>query len=229
MPRFGRGALVWALVWAGCCGTATAQTINGHEHTTTDCQAAGTGLGGSSLVVENDQSVQTSVESISTTGVEGYTTYQITLHLASTGNHLLIVQTLLSQGLDTASRNVYGNAPLQLTTDPACQKLLRQAAVNAVQGRNYLCSCSGDFFSAADSVAANVTDRVSRPTVRPARYSHACWAAIKASEEALEAAIKAVDTEALEAAITQAEAAGAAVALLDNGIQALSRLRAHQP
>eukprot|EP01043_Picozoa_sp_COSAG02_P009038 COSAG02_NODE_300_length_25279_cov_159.676529_19_plen_542_part_00 len=83
MPRFGRGALVWALVWAGCCGTATAQTINGHEHTTTDCQAAGTGLGGSSLVVENDQSVQTSVESISTTGVEGYTTYQITLHLAS--------------------------------------------------------------------------------------------------------------------------------------------------
>ena len=27
--------------------------------------------------------------------------------------------------------------------------------------------------------------------MRPARYSHACWAAIKASEEALEAAIKA--------------------------------------
>jgi len=151
------------------------------------------------------------------------------LHLASTGNHLLIVQTLLSQGLDTASRNVYGNAPLQLTTDPACQKLLRQAAVNAVQGRNYLCSCSGDFFSAADSVAANVTDRVSRPTVRPARYSHACWAAIKASEEALEAAIKAVDTEALEAAITHAEAAGAAVALLENGIQALSRPRTPHP
>ena len=148
------------------------------------------------------------------------------LHLASTGNHLIIVQTLLSQGLETASRNAYGNAPLQLTTDAACQKLLRQAAINAVQGRIHLCSCSGDFFSAADSVAANVTDRVSRPTVRPARYSHACAAAIKASEEALEAAIKAVDTEALEAAITQAEAAGAAVALLENGIQALSRLRA---
>ena len=148
------------------------------------------------------------------------------LHLASTGNHLIIVQTLLSQGLETASRNAYGNAPLQLTTDAACQKLLRQAAINAVQGRIHLCSCSGDFFSAADSVAANVTDRVSRPTVRPARYSHACAAAIKDSEEALEAAIKAVDTEALEAAITQAEAAGAAVALLENGIQALSRLRA---
>ena len=148
------------------------------------------------------------------------------LHLASTGNHLLIVQTLLSQGLDTQSRNAYGNMPLQLTTDATCQKLLRQAAINANQGRIHLCSCSGDFFSGADSVAANVTDRVSRPTVRPARYSHACAAAIKASEEALEAAIKAVDTEALEAAITQAEAAGAAVALLEHGIQALSRLRA---
>ena len=148
------------------------------------------------------------------------------LHLASTGNHLLIVQTLLSQGGDVAAKNAYGNAPLQLTTDAACQKLLRQAAVTAVEGRVHLCSCSGDFFTAADSVAANVTDRVSTPTVRPARYSHECAARIKAAEEALEAAIKAVDTEALEAAITLAEEAGAAVALLEDGIRALKRLRA---
>ena len=35
------------------------------------------------LIRENDQSVQTSVETISTTGVAGYTTYTITLHLQS--------------------------------------------------------------------------------------------------------------------------------------------------
>jgi hypothetical protein len=78
---------VWAVA-AGCCGSAAGQVngaIGGHQHTqTTEClaglpQLAGTGQ----LVTENDRAVQTSVETISTTAVPGYTTYQITLHLAS--------------------------------------------------------------------------------------------------------------------------------------------------
>ena len=39
------------------------------------------------LVQENDRSVQTSVETVSTTGVAGYTTYTITLHLQSTAQN----------------------------------------------------------------------------------------------------------------------------------------------
>ena len=41
----------------------------------------------SPLVQENDRSVQTSVETVSTTGVAGYTTYTITLHLQSTAQN----------------------------------------------------------------------------------------------------------------------------------------------
>ena len=148
------------------------------------------------------------------------------LHLASAGNHWLILQSMLSQGLDVTAKNAYGNTPLKLTTDATCQTLLRRAMAAAVEGKTYLCSCCGEFVGAAESVAATVTDRVSKPTPRPVRYAHASAANIKAAEEALDAAIKAADTEALEAAITAAEETGAAIALLEGGTAALARLQA---
>lgn len=148
------------------------------------------------------------------------------LHLASAGNHWLILQSMLSHGIDVTAKNAYGNTPLKLTTDATCQTLLRRAMTAAVEGKVYLCSCSGEFVSAAESVPATVTDRVSRPTPRPVRYGHASAATIRAAEEALEAAIKAADTEGLAAAIEAAEETGAAIALLEGGTAALARLRA---
>eukprot|EP01043_Picozoa_sp_COSAG02_P018157 COSAG02_NODE_841_length_16613_cov_61.635703_3_plen_577_part_00 len=82
MARF-LGALASRLVWVmGCwnwCGRVTAQSplVPGHTQSK-DCLAVA-----GDMVVENDQSVQTSVETISTTGVTGYTTYTVTLHLQS--------------------------------------------------------------------------------------------------------------------------------------------------
>ena len=93
MAWFGRGALAWAVAVGWCGSSAVGQVVNGaiggHQHTqTTDCQApniAGPGTGSmhEQLVVEDDRAVQTSVETISTAPVPGYTTYQITLHLGS--------------------------------------------------------------------------------------------------------------------------------------------------
>ena len=64
--------------------------VTGHQHVGVGvggCGVGGAASGGgnvvnSPLVTENDQSVTTSVETVSTTGVTGYTTYTITLWLA---------------------------------------------------------------------------------------------------------------------------------------------------
>jgi len=148
------------------------------------------------------------------------------LHLAATGGHILILKTLLSEGVSVSAKNMYGNTALSLTTSAECQKLLRTAAIAADDGRFYLCSCSSEFFSNEKSVAAQVIDRVSAPSLRPVRYSSECAARIKAAEDQLTAAVKAADTEALQAALSEAEEIGTSVLLLDSATDALQRLQA---
>lgn len=75
-------------------------------------------------------------------------------------------------------------------------------------------------------VAATVIDRVSSPQPRPVRYTRDCANRIRISEEALQAAIKAADTGALQAALSEAEEIGCSLTLLDEGAQALMRLQA---
>ena len=84
------GALVAALAAAACPWSAHGQVVNGaitgHQHSGAigGCNApdlGGANLMSSPLVVENDQSLQTSVQTISTTGVAGHTTYQVTVHM----------------------------------------------------------------------------------------------------------------------------------------------------
>jgi hypothetical protein len=104
---------------------------------------------------------------------------------------------------------------------------LQEAAAAAVAGRPFLCSHSGEFVSAANSISASVIDRVSAPHVRPVRYSKECAEQITAAEDALQAAIKTLaDPDVIEAALETAETLGAAVPLLDNAQTTLLQLQA---
>jgi len=146
------------------------------------------------------------------------------LHLASAGGHLLAIKTFLSEGVDVHLKNAYGNTALQLSTSETSQALLKEAAKH--DGETFLCSCSGAFCSAKDSVAMRVIDGVSAPTLRPVRYTNDCFGKIKAAEEALNKLIKGTDTAALEAAIATAQEIGASQPLIEDGIVGLERLKA---
>jgi len=153
------------------------------------------------------------------------------LHLASASGHLLILKTLLSQGVDVSLTNAYGNTASSVSTSPDCQSLLKQAAAAALDGRPYLCSCSGEFCSEANSSAASVIDAVSHDIVRPVRYSEGSHAEIRASEDGLQAAMpgdssNAELVEPLDAAITRAQKIGASLPIINEGVAGLERLRA---
>ena len=148
------------------------------------------------------------------------------LHLAAAGGHVLILKTLLSEGCDVALKNAYGNTALQLSTSGECQQLLRDAAAAALDGRPYLCSCSGVFCSEKGSVADVVCDAVSSPNVRPVRYSSASAASVRAAEDALSAAMRAPEVAPLESAIAAATKIGAALPLISEATAALETLRA---
>lgn len=104
------------------------------------------------------------------------------VHLAAAGGHLGIIKTLLSDGVDVSLKNAYGNNAVALSTSAECQALLKEAAAAALDGRPYLCSCSGKFVSEEGSHAAEVIDRVSAPNVRPVRYSNDMSAMISNAE-----------------------------------------------
>ena len=158
------------------------------------------------------------------------------LHLAAAWGHLALVKTLLSvcvdengaeQPVSVKAKNIYGNTAVQVTKSEECKALLHEAAAAAVLGKPFLCSCSGVFVSAHDSIAASVIDRVSTPTSRPARYSKESAAKITAAEDALHAAIKAhSDPAVLEAALEAAESIGTSVPLLDEASATLLLLQA---
>lgn len=148
------------------------------------------------------------------------------LHLAAASGHTLILQTLLSQGVDVSLKNSYGNTASALSTSADCHALLKEAAKAALDGRPYLCSCSGEFCSEADSAAEEVIDKVSGNVVRPVRYSSQCLGEIRASEDAVSGAMKVGDVEALATAIARAEKIGASLPLIDEAVAALERLRA---
>ena len=148
------------------------------------------------------------------------------VHLAAAGGNLLILKTLLSEGVDVSLKNSYGNTPLSLTTSAECQALLKEARAAALDGRPYLCSCSGAFCSEAESVADVVCDAVSSPNLRPVRYSSASAISVRAAEDAVSAAIKAAEVPALEEAIAAAEKIGASLPLIRDARAALERLRA---
>ncbi|KAL3898029.1 MAG: hypothetical protein SGPRY_012927, partial [Prymnesium sp.] len=146
------------------------------------------------------------------------------LHLAAAGGHLLAIKTMLSQGVDVHLKNSYGNTALSLTTSEPCRKLLKEASKHDRDA--VLCSGSGEFISAKDSVAMQVIDAVSSPTPRPVRYSTEYYARIKAAEDLLYKLLKGSDTAALEAAINAAKDVGASQPLLDEGIIGHARLKA---
>ena len=104
------------------------------------------------------------------------------LHLAAASGHLLILETLLSQGVDVSIKNAYGNTASTLSTSSECQQLLKEAGKAALDGRPYLCSCSKEFCSEAGSAGEEVIDKVSAPTPRPVRYSSQCLLEIRAAE-----------------------------------------------
>lgn len=148
------------------------------------------------------------------------------LHLAAASGHLRIIQTLLSQGVDVSLKNAYGNTATNVSTSHECQQLLKEAAAAALDGRPYLCSCSGEFCSEADSSAEEVIDRVSHPTVRPVRYSSKCLMEIRESEDGLTKAVKDGDVESLDTAIARADKIGASLPRINDAIANLERLRA---
>ena len=148
------------------------------------------------------------------------------LHLAAASGHLLILKTLLSQGVDVSLKNSYGNTALMLSTSVDCQALLKEAGAAALDGRPYLCSCSGEFCSEATSAGEEVIDKTSAPNVRPVRYSSSCLSQIRAAEDALASAMKAADVEKLDEAIGRADRIGASLPLLNDAIAGLERLRA---
>ena len=153
------------------------------------------------------------------------------LHLAASSGHLLILQTLLSQGVDVSLKNSYGNMAGQVSTSKECQALLKEAASAALEGRPYLCSCSGEFCSEAGSAAEKVIDKVSSPNVRPVRYSSECLGEIRAAEDGLTQAMKAseaneANVEVLDTAIARAEKIMASLPLITEAIAGLERMRA---
>jgi hypothetical protein len=148
------------------------------------------------------------------------------LHLAAAGGHLVILETMLSEGVDVSLKNAYGNTALQLTTSPECQHLLKRAASAALDGRPLLCSCSGEFCSETKSMADTVIDRVSAPTVRPVRYSSECAAQVRAAEDGLTLATRAQNVAQLEEAIKAAEKIGASLPLITEATASLERLQA---
>jgi len=131
---------------------------------------------------------------------------------------------MLSEGVDVHLKNAYGNTALQLSTSETCQALLKEAMQHS--GETFLCSCSGVFVDAKNSVAMRVIDGVSSPTLRPVRYTNDCFAKIKAAEDALTKLLKGTDTEALEAAIGAAVEIGASQPLIVEGKVGLERLKA---
>ena len=148
------------------------------------------------------------------------------LHLAAAGGHLLILKTMLSQGVDVSLQNSYGNMAVQLSTSSECQAVLRDAAAAALDGRPYLCSCSEAFVAEAKSVAGVVIDRVSSPNQRPVRYSKDCHAQISAAEDALTLAMRAADVPKLQEAIKAADEIGASLPMIRDATAALERLQA---
>jgi len=148
------------------------------------------------------------------------------LHCAAAGAHLKVLETMLGQGVDVTTRNAYGNLPVQLCTDKACQELLKEAAVSAKDGKYFLCACSRTFCSEVKSVADIVVDRVSAPNRRPVRYSTECAGDIRKAEDALTLAVKAADVPKLEEAIEAANAIGASLPLIVDATAALERLKA---
>jgi len=148
------------------------------------------------------------------------------LHCAAAGGHLAVLETLLGQGVDVGLKNLYGNLPVQLTVKSDCQKLLREAAAAAKDGRHYLCACSHQFCSEEGSVADVVIDRVSAPNRRPVRYSSECTLQIRQAEDALTVATKQADVPQLEEAIGAAERIGASLPILEEAVASLERLKA---
>ena len=148
------------------------------------------------------------------------------LHLAAAGGHLLIIQTMLSQGVDVHLKNAYGNKPVELSTSPECQALLRAAATAAVEGRSCFGARRGLLSSPARRSAALWGGCARAPNLRPVRYSNDCQGSIRSAEEALANAIKAVDVGQLEAAIGAAEKIGASLPMIENATAGLERLQA---
>jgi len=156
------------------------------------------------------------------------------LHLASASGHLLILQTLLSKGVDVSLTNAYGNTASQVSTSPDCKALLKKAASAALEGRPYLCSCSGSFHSESDSSPFDVIDKVSVSIVRPVRYSTECSKLISQAEAQLQGAMSAYqassaghkDVEKLDDAIKGAEQIGASLPEINKAFAELERLRA---
>jgi hypothetical protein len=148
------------------------------------------------------------------------------LHLASAGGHILILKTLLSEGVDVSLKNAYGNTALQLSTNGEIQSLLKDARTAALDGRPYLCSCSGEFCSEAKSTADAVIDRVSSPNLRPVRYSSECATQIRQAEDGLTHAIRAADVPRLQEAIAKAEKIGASLPMINEATDGLLRLQA---
>ena len=148
------------------------------------------------------------------------------LHLAAASGHLVIVKTMLSEGVDVSLKNYYGNTAAAVSTYSEIQALLKVAASSALDGRPYLCMCSGEFCSEAKSTADAVIDRVSAPNLRPVRYSSECAMQIRQAEDALSQAIRAGDVPTLEEAIAQAEKIGASLPLIQEATTGLERLKA---
>ena len=148
------------------------------------------------------------------------------LHLAAASGHLSTVKTLLSQGVDAGAANAYGNTALAVSTSPQCKSLLKEAVAAALDGRPYLCSCSGEFVSEGKSTAEEVIDRVSGSIPRPVRYSADSLAAIRSAEDGLTKAISAGDVPSLDEAIEKAEKIGASLPMISDGIAGLERLKA---
>ena len=148
------------------------------------------------------------------------------LHLAAAGGHLLVLKTMLSEGVDVSLKNAYGNSASQLSTFTNIQALLKEAHSAALDGRPYLCSCSGEFCSEAKSTADAVIDRVSAPNLRPVRYSSTCAQQIRMAEDALTHAIRAADVPRLQEAIEKAEKIGASLPMIEDAITSLERLQA---
>ncbi|KAF0698650.1 Aste57867_10744 [Aphanomyces stellatus] len=48
------------------------------------------------------------------------------LHLVCSSGNFDMIQIILAHGADVSAKNMYGNTPLDLTTDPACRKLLKK-------------------------------------------------------------------------------------------------------
>jgi len=152
--------------------------------------------------------------------------YNTPLHLAAASGYLLVIQTLLSYGVEVSLTNAYGNSAYMVSTSPECKALLKEAASAALQGRPYLCSCSGEFCSEADSSADEVIDKVSRSIPRPVRYTTHWANQIRAAEDDLTAAMKAGDVPSLDLAIKAADKIGASLPLIKDAITGIERLRA---